>query len=107
MDEVPASTPTQSTDTNDKPTKKERAPKKPGRWKRRLIVLALVLVAIAIIGRVIIVIALPPVMRNVAGRYGLDVEYDRMHLYLLSGDVGFWNLRAVPRDGAASPAARP
>ena len=102
MEEAPTPTPPQSTETNDKKEatgKKEKPPKKPGRWKRRLLVLALVLVAIGVLGRVIIVIALPPVMRNVAARYDLNVGYDRMHLYLMSGDVGFWGLRATPKEG--------
>lgn len=54
---------------------------------------------LAVIGRGIISIAFPYVLRKVAAAYDLDASYSRMELYLLDGDVGLWNLTVRPKAG--------
>src|SRR6476620_1626475 len=78
---------------------KPDAPKKPGRWKRRILWTLGIILAILVALRVILIFALPPVLRSVAARYGLDCTYERIELYLLSSDVGIWHLSLTPKDG--------
>src|SRR5436309_214582 len=82
-----------------KTSPKPDAPSRKGRWKRRILWTAGILLAVLIAARVILIFALPPVLRNVAGKYGLDCTYERIELYLLSSDVGIWHLSLKPKDG--------
>lgn len=69
------------------------------KWRRRLTVLLVVVIAIVVLLRASVSFLLPPVLRKVAGHYGLTASYDRLDLYASSGDVGLWGLRFVPIEG--------
>lgn len=69
------------------------------KWRRRLTVLLLVVIAIVVLLRASVSFLLPPVLRKVAGHYGLTARYDRLDLYASSGDVGLWGLRFTPIEG--------
>lgn len=62
-------------------------------------VLLIVVVAIVVLLRASVSFLLPPVLRKVAGHYGLTASYDRLDLYASSGDVGLWGLRFTPIEG--------
>src|SRR6185437_4998124 len=62
-------------------------------------VLLIVVVAIVVLIRASVSFLLPPVLRKVAGHYGLTASYDRLDLYASSGDVGLWGLRFTPIEG--------
>ncbi len=91
MSETPSSTPSPK---QDKP-----AVSRGKKWRRRVIVLLTVLIVLAVIARLLVSLLLPPVLRKVAGQFGMTAEYDRLELYALSGDVGLWNLRFTPLEG--------
>lgn len=65
-------------------------------------VLLIVVVAIVVLLRASVSFLLPPVLRKVAGHYGLTASYDRLDLYASSGDVGLWGLRFTPIEGGPS-----
>jgi hypothetical protein len=68
-------------------------------WRRRILIALLLMAMIAVVLRVVLVLALPPVLRSVAARYGFKPAYDRTELYLLAGDVGIWNFTLAPLAG--------
>ncbi|MEQ8767647.1 MAG: DUF748 domain-containing protein [Planctomycetota bacterium] len=92
--------------------KKDRAAARPGlffrgvlrvhgffarhKWIRRL-TLAILFLAVAI--RIALPFILPPVIDLVASGYGLEVDYSRMDLSILAGDVELWNLVVRPEAG--------
>lgn len=69
------------------------------KWRRRIIITLVVLVALVVIARLSVSLLLPPVLNKVAGIYGLTAKYDRLELYAGGGDIGLWNLRFTPKDG--------
>jgi Domain of Unknown Function (DUF748) len=73
----------------------------PRPWRRRLTIAALVVLALAVLSRIVLIVLLPPVIRQVAGQYGLSAQYERMELYLLDGDVGIWHFSLSPVEGGA------
>src|SRR5690348_11731093 len=92
--------PSASTPPPTTPEKKSE-PRRPRRWRRRFMVVLLTIIAIGVLLRVILVIALPGVMRKVAARYDLNCEYEHTELYLISGNVGVWHLVLTPKSGGA------
>src|SRR5688500_17446624 len=70
-------------------------------WRRILTIGLLTIVALAVLGRVVIAVAFPLVLRKVAAAYDMDASYSRMELYLLGGDVGLWDLTIRPKAGGA------
>src|SRR5262245_56216588 len=74
-------------------------PRKKRNWRRIFIVGLLCIVAVAVIGRIILAVAFPTVLRKVAAAYGLDASYSRMEMYLLAGDVGLFDLTIRPKSG--------
>jgi hypothetical protein len=75
------------------------APARKGRWRRRIFIALLAVVAFAVLVRLVIIVAFPPVFRSVAARYGLKPEYERMELYFLGTDVGLWHVTFTPLEG--------
>jgi hypothetical protein len=69
------------------------------RWRKRLTIVTVAILALALISRLVIFVALPPVLRKVAAHYGLNANYERMELYLLNGDVGIWHFSLTPQEG--------
>lgn len=98
---------TPPTDTNTdakKPDPEKKDDKKPAmsrgrKWRRRIIVFLVVVIALAFLIRAAVPILLPTVMTKVAATFGLKAEYDDMDLYAAGGDVGLWNLRITPLSG--------
>src|SRR4051812_21222476 len=76
-----------------------KLPRKPRRWRRRLGVLLIVCLFIVVALRVVLVLALPSVLRKVAARYNLNCEYERTEMYLISGNIGIWRLTLTPKSG--------
>jgi hypothetical protein len=81
---------------------KNKKPKKPGRWRRRLIWTLSILIVFGFVLRAVLPLALPTVMRKVAGRFGMTCTYDRLELNLFSGDAGIWGLQFKPAEGGAA-----
>jgi hypothetical protein len=84
---------------DSKPPVGVKKPKKPGRWRRRFIWTLGLLIILGFVLRGVLPLALPAVMRKVAGQFGLTVTYDRLELNLFSGDAGIWNLQFAPAEG--------
>jgi hypothetical protein len=66
------------------------------KWRRRLAIFSAVVLAGALLLRVSVIFLLPPVMHRIASAYDMRLEYQRMELYMLGGDVGIWNLKLTP-----------
>jgi hypothetical protein len=77
------------------PDKKAKA----ARWRRRTIWTLSVLIVLGFFLRAVLPLALPTVMRKVAGVFGLTCNYDRLELNLFSGDAGIWGLEFKPKEG--------
>jgi hypothetical protein len=76
-------------------------PKNKARWRRRLLWTLGVLVVGLLALRVALMFALPSVLRGAASAYGLNCEYERSQLGLLSGDAELWHVKLTPKDGAS------
>ncbi|HEY7119067.1 MAG TPA: DUF748 domain-containing protein [Tepidisphaeraceae bacterium] len=76
-------------------------PNKPRRWRRRLVITLLVLVAVALALRITVLLALPSVLRKVAGYYDLKCTYERLELSIVDGNFGIWQLELWPKEGGA------
>ncbi len=74
------------------PSRRAGFPRRALRVLRRLVVLAVLL---AIVLRVIVWIALPPVLRSVARGQGVEVSWERLDLSFLSGEVALTGLRVA------------
>jgi hypothetical protein len=81
------------------PKKKAKKPKKPRNWRKRVILLLSIFIVAVFVIRGILPLALPTVMRKVAGIFDLDCSYDRLELNLFSGDAGIWGLQFTPKEG--------
>ena len=66
-------------------------PKRGRRFLRRLGWTVAILATALVVLRVAMFIALPTVLRGVAATYGLNAEYERSQLNLLSGDAELWS----------------
>ena len=86
------------TQPDPKPPTKQKI-KKPGRWRRRTIWTLGILIVLGIVLRMTLLLALPMVLRKVAGNFGMTCNYDRLELNLFSGDAGIWGLEFKPREG--------
>src|SRR5271170_3364029 len=73
--------------------------KKPGRWRRRVIRMLVMAVILTLAARIFVPLLLPTILRQAAGRYGMNCYYDRLELNLLSGDAGIWGLEFRPKEG--------
>ncbi|MCE9592879.1 MAG: DUF748 domain-containing protein [Planctomycetes bacterium] len=73
--------------------------KKPGRWRRRLFRLAIVLLVLAVGMRVAVYFLLPSILNKVGDTYGLQITFERQEMVLLGGDVGIWGLKVAPKAG--------
>ncbi len=82
-----------------------KKPKKPGRWRRRFIGAAVVLIAFAVVVRIVIWAALPTVLRKTAAFYDLDLNYERLSFSSLDGEVAIWHLNVMPRGGGETIAS--
>jgi hypothetical protein len=92
----PSVAPPSDAPPSDAPKKKT---KKPGRWRRRAIWTLSGLIALGIILRITLPLALPAVLRKIAGNFGMTCSYDRLELNLFSGDAGIWGLEFKPSEG--------
>jgi hypothetical protein len=89
---------------DDTPAVKEKK-KKERRWRRRLIGVALVLIAFAVVVRAVIWVALPTVLRKTASFYDLNLDYERLSFSSLDGEVAIWHLTVTPKEGGETIAA--
>ena len=80
---------------------KPRNFKDPGRWRRRIIYSCTSLIILGFLLRAILPLALPAVMRKVAGVFDMTCTYERLELNLFSGDAGIWGLEFKPKEGGA------
>ncbi len=96
MSEAPNNPPATSSPAPTEPTKKT---KKPGRWRRRAWYAFWIILALAIVLRLIIIFAFPVVLRKVAAHYGFDCTYERTEIYLIDSDMGVWHLKITPKSG--------
>jgi hypothetical protein len=62
-------------------------------------VIGLVLLGLALILRIALVFALPPVLKKVAHSYGLSCTYERLDLSLLGCDAELWHLVVADEKG--------
>lgn len=81
------------------PTAKKPRTARARTWRIRLTRLLVLVVILGLIFRALIYVVFPPVLRKVAGLYGLNATYDRMELYILGGDIGLWGLKLSPAEG--------
>jgi hypothetical protein len=88
--------------TMETSSEKPKKIKKPGRWRRRAIWSLVILIAIGVVLRAILPLALPMVLRKVAGTFNLNCSYDRLELNLSSGDAGIWGLEFTPKEGGTA-----
>jgi hypothetical protein len=58
-----------------------------------------VIVVLAVTFRIALVIALPSVLRSVAGKYDLACTYERLDLTILGADAELWHLVVAPKEG--------
>jgi hypothetical protein len=89
-------------DTTPEPVPPQTPPEKPKKrrnWKRRIRWTVIVILALVVVGRVLVPLALPMVLRKVANIYGMTCDYDRLQLNVLSGDAGIWGLHFDPKEG--------
>jgi hypothetical protein len=77
----------------------QNKPKKPGRWRRRTIWTLGILIILGFVARATVPLALPVVLRKIAGNFGMTCVYDRLELNLFSGDAGIWGLEFKPKEG--------
>ncbi|MGF1634798.1 MAG: DUF748 domain-containing protein [Phycisphaerae bacterium] len=84
---------------------KQRKPKEPRRWRRRLMRLGIVVFVLLIALRFAVFFALPTVLRNVAALYELELAYERQELTVLAGDAGLWYVTLTPT-GETQPLIR-
>ncbi len=66
------------------------APRGRGRWRRRFAWLFGILLALAVIFRIVLEFALPTVIARVGDYYGLDIKYQRAKLSLTGGHANLW-----------------
>src|SRR5208283_4512379 len=88
----------------DAPKGKDKT-KKPHRWRRRLTGVAIILIAFAVVVRIVIWVALPTVLRKTAAFYDLDLNYERLSFSSLDGEVAIWHLTVAPKGGGETIAA--
>jgi hypothetical protein len=69
------------------------------KWRRRLSITAVFLVAIAVFLRIVVALLLPLVISRVAHSYDLKCKYDRLSLSISGGYAEIWNLQLSPREG--------
>ncbi len=93
----PDTTPAPAPKDDAKPTKPTRT--RGQKWRRRIIVALVTFILCVVAFRALVPLLLPTVMRQVAGMYDLNAEYDSLDFSLLSADVGIWNLRFTPKSG--------
>src|SRR5690554_3801693 len=74
-------------------------PRKPRRWRRRIVIALVALLAIGLILRIILYFALPVVINKVAAAFDLNVTFERHELTLLGGDAGLWFVKVTPKSG--------
>ena len=77
----------------------EKIEKKPRWWRRKSMIVLMVLLGLAVILRVTIVLLLPTVMNKVAGTFKLQCHYDRLDLSLTGGNAAMWGFQLLPREG--------
>lgn len=92
---------TTSDNTMSESAQPERSDRRtPGqKWRRRIIVALTTILLCFVAIRALIPLLLPTVLAQVASRYDLNAQYDKLDFNLLGGDVGIWNLRFMPRSG--------
>jgi hypothetical protein len=69
------------------------------KWRRRISITAVLVVAIAVFVRILIALLLPLVISRVAHAYDLKCDYDRLRLSITGGYAEIWNLQLSPREG--------
>ena len=67
-------------------------PRAKGRWPGRLKWVFGILLALAVIFRIVLHLALPTVIARVGNYYGLDIDYERATLSLTGGHANLWNV---------------
>lgn len=72
---------------------------KPGRWRRRLRRLAVVLVVVLLVGRIALEFLLPVAVSRAARQFGFDAEYRRLTLSITGTQANIWDLVLRPREG--------
>jgi len=88
-----------SADSPSPKSPKKKKEKRPGRWRRRTIWALSILIVLGFVLRATLPLALPAVLRKIAGNFGMTCNYDRLELNLFSGDAGMWGLEFKPREG--------
>jgi len=83
------------------PASRQRFDWRQSPWLRRLYIAVLAVLTLGVVSRLVVVIALPPVIQLVAHHYKLAANYEQTELYLLSGDVGIWHFSLTPIEGGA------
>ena len=68
--------------------------KKSGRWRRWLKRIVVIAVLLAVVMRLALPLVLPSIVRNLAGRKGLEVSWEKLDLSLLGGSLELWHLDA-------------
>lgn len=68
-------------------------------WKRRILRVLMVTVAVAVLVRVGFHVLFPIILRKTLAAYGLDGSYERMDASVLVGDTGLWHLKIIPLGG--------
>lgn len=74
-------------------------PKKPRRWRRRLLWILGIAIGFAVLLRIALAFALPSIVSAVASGRGLRAAYERLRLSILTGDVELWHLTLDPKEG--------
>lgn len=82
-----------SLDGGNGPARKHRT------WKARLRRLAIVVLALAVILRIVLAILLPIAIQRAAAFYGLNCDYSRARLGLVGGYATLWDVSVSPREG--------
>src|SRR4051812_46012857 len=82
-----------------KPAATEAAPRRAGKWRRRMWRLAVIVVLAALAFRLALSLLLPAVVHRAAHAFGLDLSYGRLDLNLLGTQAAIWDVTLRPRDG--------
>ena len=91
--------------TSPSPSEKRAATAR--KWRRRLVRVIVVVIVLVMAFRALIHVIFPPVLRSVAGIYGLTASYDKLDLYMFGGDVGVWGLKISPQKTATNDDSAP
>lgn len=90
-------------DATDDPVVEVASPAKvprPGRWRRRLLFLA----AVVVVGRLVLGVGLTPILRAALSAGGLEASWDSLELDLLDARVEVGGLTLSPRSGSGDGA---